>query len=162
MAQGCNKTGQKGTNTMFVMTHDKIRHPLAAKKFFTYANPVVDYWPQNANTLHPHHSWGQLDHTQQRCIVRTADIDTAKLHLNSVISTKEAKYMCLDIKNFYLMASLKYFEYMYIPLLLFPAWTIEQYNLTRLALDGWVHIEMQKSSAGLTASRFPGQQTAPT
>ena len=46
MAQGCNKTGQKGTNAMFVMTHDKIRHALAAKKFFTYANPVVDYRPQ--------------------------------------------------------------------------------------------------------------------
>ncbi len=32
MAQGCKKTGQKGTNTMFVMTHDKIAHALAAKK----------------------------------------------------------------------------------------------------------------------------------
>ncbi len=44
MAQGCNKTGQKGTNPMFVMTHDEIRHALAAKKI-TYANPVVDYRP---------------------------------------------------------------------------------------------------------------------
>jgi hypothetical protein len=33
MAQGCNKTGQKGTNAMFVMTHDKIYHALAAKNF---------------------------------------------------------------------------------------------------------------------------------
>jgi hypothetical protein len=32
MAQGCNKTGQKGTNVMFVMTHDDIKHALAAKK----------------------------------------------------------------------------------------------------------------------------------
>jgi hypothetical protein len=30
-------------NAMFVMAHDKIRHALAAKKFFTYANPVMDY-----------------------------------------------------------------------------------------------------------------------
>ncbi len=29
MAQGCNKTGQKGMNAMFVMTHDDIRHALA-------------------------------------------------------------------------------------------------------------------------------------
>jgi hypothetical protein len=43
MAQGCNKTGQKGTNAMFVMTNDKIMHALADKKFFTYVNPVVDY-----------------------------------------------------------------------------------------------------------------------
>jgi hypothetical protein len=34
MAQGCNKTGKKGTNTMFVMMHDEIRHALAAI-FFT-------------------------------------------------------------------------------------------------------------------------------
>jgi hypothetical protein len=46
MAQGCNKTGQQGTNAMFVMAHDKIQHALAAKKFFTYENPVVDYQPQ--------------------------------------------------------------------------------------------------------------------
>ncbi len=46
MAQGCNKTGQKGTNAMFVMNHDEIRHALKANKFFTYANPVVDYRPQ--------------------------------------------------------------------------------------------------------------------
>ena len=47
MAQGCNKTGQKGTNAMFVMTHDEIRHALAAKKFFTYANPVGSASHQN-------------------------------------------------------------------------------------------------------------------
>jgi hypothetical protein len=30
MAQGCNKTGQKGTNAMFVMTRNEIAHALAA------------------------------------------------------------------------------------------------------------------------------------
>jgi hypothetical protein len=33
MAQGCNKTGQKGTNAMFVMNHDEIKHALKANKF---------------------------------------------------------------------------------------------------------------------------------
>ncbi len=46
MAQGDNKTGQKGTNSMFVMTHDEIAHILRAGKVFTYANPVVDHRPQ--------------------------------------------------------------------------------------------------------------------
>jgi hypothetical protein len=45
MAQGCNKTGQKGTNAMFVMTRNEIAHALAAGTKFTYANPVVDYRP---------------------------------------------------------------------------------------------------------------------
>ncbi len=45
MAQGDNKTGQKGTNAMFVMTHNKIALTLAAKKCFTYRNPAVNYRP---------------------------------------------------------------------------------------------------------------------
>ena len=50
-----------------------------------------------------------------------------------MISTLNAKYMCLDIKKFYLTAALEYFEYMKIPLELFPEWTQEQYNLKELA-----------------------------
>jgi hypothetical protein len=46
MAQGDKKTGQKGTNAMFVLTHDKLAYVLQAGKKFTFANPVVDYWPQ--------------------------------------------------------------------------------------------------------------------
>ena len=32
-AQGCNKTGQKGTNAMFIMTHDEIMHALVVTFF---------------------------------------------------------------------------------------------------------------------------------
>ena len=46
MTQGDNKTGQKGTNAMFVMNHDEIQTVLKQKKKFTYGNPVVDYRPQ--------------------------------------------------------------------------------------------------------------------
>jgi hypothetical protein len=46
IAQGNNKTGQKGMNTMFVMTRNEVAHALAAGQFFTYANPAVDYQPQ--------------------------------------------------------------------------------------------------------------------
>ncbi len=42
---------------------------------------------------------------------RTADLTTSKLLWNSVLSTEGAKYMCLDIKNFYLTAALDYYEY---------------------------------------------------
>jgi hypothetical protein len=35
MAQGDDKTGQKGTNAMFVMTHDEIYKVLAQKIKFT-------------------------------------------------------------------------------------------------------------------------------
>jgi hypothetical protein len=51
--------------------------------------------------------------------------------------------MCLDTKIFYFTAALEYFKYMKIPLLLLPAWIIEQIKLKHLALGGWVYIEMR-------------------
>ena len=36
-----------------------------------------------------------------------------------------------------------------MPLLLFPSWTIKQDNLTDLAINGWVHIEMRCTVWGL-------------
>jgi hypothetical protein len=35
--------GQKVTNPMFVMTHNKIVHAHAVQNFFTYRNSVVNY-----------------------------------------------------------------------------------------------------------------------
>ncbi len=88
IAQGDNKTGQKDTNTMFVMTHNKIAHTIREKKIFTFANPVVDYWPQKED---PHCIWitarGDLVTYNGKLSIGTADINTAKLHWNSVIST---------------------------------------------------------------------------
>ncbi len=43
MLQGDNKTGQKGTNAMFIMTHDKIHHVLVTGQKFTYGNMVINY-----------------------------------------------------------------------------------------------------------------------
>jgi hypothetical protein len=49
MAQGDNKTGQKGTNAMFDMTQDEIKHMLREGKKFTNGNPVVNYRLQKDN-----------------------------------------------------------------------------------------------------------------
>ena len=167
MAQGCDKTGQKGTNAMFVMSHDEIHAAKQANKFFTYANPVVDYRPQKED---PHRiritAGGNLIKYDGNASVRTADLDTAKLHWNSVVSTPNARYMCLDIKNFYLTAALEYYEYMKIPLDLFPVWTREQYHLDKHARDGWVYIEMRRAvwglpQAGILANKRLRRKLAP-
>jgi hypothetical protein len=57
--------------------------------------------------------------------------------------------MCLDIIFFYLSAPLDRFEYMKIPLALFPQWTIQQYYLTMHALKGYVYLEMRCAVWGL-------------
>jgi hypothetical protein len=83
IAQGCNKTGQKGTNAMFVMTHDEIRHALAVavEIIFTYANPVVNYRPQKDD---PQCIWittgGNLINYNGDTSICTVDLDTEKLH----------------------------------------------------------------------------------
>ncbi len=48
MAQGDNKTGQKGTNSIFVMTHGKILL-IPADQTVMYARVVVDFFPQKAD-----------------------------------------------------------------------------------------------------------------
>ena len=57
--------------------------------------------------------------------------------------------MCLDIKNFYLTAPLDRFKYTKIPLVLFPQWTVNQYDLTKHALNGFVYLEMRRTVWGL-------------
>jgi hypothetical protein len=57
--------------------------------------------------------------------------------------------MCLDLALFYLTANLEYYEYMKMPIALFPQWIIEQYDLNTHAKDGMVYIEMRKAVYGL-------------
>ena len=45
------------------------------------------------------------------CGTPTADLLTVKLLLNSVISTDNAKFTTIDIKDFYLMMPMKRYEY---------------------------------------------------
>ena len=45
---------------------------------------------------------------------------TAKLMWNSVISTPGARYAGMDIKNFYLGTPMDDYEYMKMPLKMFP------------------------------------------
>jgi hypothetical protein len=51
---------------------------------------------------------------------RTTGLTTAKILINSVISTLGAKFLVIDIKNFYLNTPLRRFTYMVINLSLLP------------------------------------------
>jgi hypothetical protein len=52
-------------------------------------------------------------------------------------------------KKNYLMVALEYFEYMKIPLALFPSWIVKQYNLAKHQKDGWVYLKMRRAVWGL-------------
>jgi hypothetical protein len=80
---------------------------------------------------------------------RTAGLTTAKILINSVISTLGAQFLVIDIKNFYLNTPLGRFEYMVINLSSLPLETIDKYNLIELAQKRKVYIEIQKGMFGL-------------
>jgi hypothetical protein len=63
---------------------------------------------------------------------RSADLTTSKCLWNSTISTEGAKYICLDVKNFYLGTPMDSFEYMCIPIKLIPQEIIVQCKLLPL------------------------------
>jgi hypothetical protein len=85
---------------------------------------------------------------------------------NSVLSTEGVRYMCLDIKNFYLTTPLDCYEYMKIPLNIFPEWIIKQYDSNKHALNGFIYLEMRHavwglSQAGILANKLLQKQLLP-
>ena len=166
MAQGDNKTGQKGTNAILVMNHNEI--PLIpADCTITYTRVAVDFHLQKADR---HRicitAGGKLINYPGELTTQTADLTTSKLMWNSVLSTKGTKYMCLDIKNFYLTAPLDQYEYMKMPLSLFPSWIKEQYNLDKHRKNGFVYLEMHRAvwglpQAGILANKLLQQRLLP-
>jgi hypothetical protein len=70
----------------------------------------------------------------------TVDILTFKILINSTLSTKDARMMMLDIKNYYLGTTLPTYEYMCLPISILPDEIIDKYHLKNLAVDGWVYL----------------------
>ena len=80
----------------------------------------------------------------------TADILMAKCLFNSVISTKGAKFMTMDISNFYLMTPLKRPKYIRMKLAKIPKEIIDKYKLqNKAAPDGSIHIVANRGIYGL-------------
>jgi hypothetical protein len=80
MSQGDNKTGQVGTNAMFVMDPKDIPN-IPADRTVTYANLVVDFRPQKEDPHRIHiTAGGNLINYPGKSTMQTADITMSKLH----------------------------------------------------------------------------------
>jgi hypothetical protein len=79
----------------------------------------------------------------------TADITTAKLLFNSVLSTPAAKFMCIDIKDFNLGTPMACYEYMHIPVPDIPPIILAQYQLAPLIHNNSVTVEIRKGMYSL-------------
>jgi hypothetical protein len=79
-----------------------------------------------------------------------ADLTTAKLLINFIISTPGAKVLSIDIANFYLNTSMPNPKYMHLCLDIIPDKIIIQYNLRDIVTpDSWVYIEICRGMCGL-------------
>ncbi len=75
---------------------------------------------------------------------------TVKLQLNSDISTKNARYCTIDLKDFYLNTPMDQPEYMRMKVSNLPPDFVESYNLNNLANnDGTIYVKIQKGMYGL-------------
>ena len=80
-----------------------------------------------------------------------AALETVKIHLNSLLSTKGAKYACIDVGNFYTNSRLEEPEFMRMHINDFTEEVIEEYNVMEYANeDGYVYCPIDGCMHGLS------------
>eukprot|EP00956_Cyclotella_meneghiniana_P027262 scaffold60751_cov36-Cyclotella_meneghiniana.AAC.6 len=151
LAQG-QKGVVEGTNALFFIPLSDV--PMDRKRNITYARICANYREEKKDPNRIRITLGgNLISYPGDVGTRTADMLTVKLLLNSVISTPNAKFMSLDISNFYLMAPMTRYEYVRMNLDDFPDEIIEEYKLNEIAdKNGCVIAECRKCVYGLPQS----------
>jgi hypothetical protein len=89
----------------------------------------------------------------------TADLLTVKILLNSIISTPKAKFMTMDIKDFYLNTTMAWYECMQLRLSDMPDDVIPHYKLNEIATpEGYIYCEIRKGMYRLPQAGIIAQQ----
>jgi hypothetical protein len=146
LAQGVGTRMPTGTNTIFFIPKDKV--PRDRK--ISYVNPVASIRPHKEEMYRVRLTAGG-DRLEYPGVTSTETVSliTTKIHLNSVISTPGAKYLTADIKDYYYGTPLSRYEYLRIALKDIPDEIVHQYELQKIAHDGYVYIEVRKGMPGL-------------
>jgi hypothetical protein len=136
---GPNQPAIKGTNTIFFIPKSKVPR----KRKATYLRVDSAFHPEKANPRRVRWTVGgnRVDYPGV-VTTQTADLATAKILINSVLSTPNAKLLTTNLKDFYLGTPMERFEYMRIPVYMLPESIY--YNLHELIVDGHVYYEVRK------------------
>ena len=122
----CNELGRlpqggktnSGTDTIeFVLHKDKSKE---IKE--TYVKAVFDIRPQKPETNRTIFTaeGNLIDHTGE-VSTPMSDLTTIKMHVNSVISDIKYRYMCMEVKDFYLNNFMDRVEYIMIHISMIPS-----------------------------------------
>ena len=146
LAQGVGTRMPKGNSTIRFVA----RKAVPQHKKVTYARLVAELRPHKKEVHRVRVTVGgdRLDYTGITA-TQTASLTTTKCLINSTLSTKNAKFMSVDIKDYYYGTIMTEFEYMRMALRDIPNEIIQQYNLNSLQEDGWVYIQIEKGMPGL-------------
>ena len=157
LAQGM-PSRNTGTNTL----HFLDRHNIPADRWKDIANArtVCNVRPQKAETNRTRLTFAARNmDVDMDCGTPTASMLTIKLLLNSVISTPGAKFMAIDIKDFYLNTPLVKPEFLRMKLSYFPDDVIEHYKLKdKVDAKDNVYVKCARGMHGLLHTEISAQQ----
>jgi hypothetical protein len=109
----------------------------------TYACIVINHQPQKDDPNCVCITVGSnLINYPYELTTRTADMVSAKIMWNSMVSTLGAKFGGANIENIYLETLLDQYKYMQMPLSLFLNDIIAHYNLLVKVLNGFIYMEI--------------------
>ena len=146
LAQGLPDNRVDATNTIFFIPITKVPRT----KRPTYARFVCSFRPQK---LEPYRTRitvsGNLIDYPGNLSMKVTDMTTFKILVNSTLSTPGAKWLGLDVKNYYLGTPMDNYEYMFIPINQIPQEIIDHYNLHNIVHKGKVYVEIRRGMYGL-------------
>ena len=146
MSQGRSQDDTTGTDTI-TWIHP---HELPRNKRPTYIRVCANYRPQKSDPYRVRCTLGgNLINYPGPNSAPTASIPLVNLLLNSVLSTPNAKFHTIDIKDFYLSTNLEDPEYVAVPLSLFPPDIVKDYNLMAKVKNNTVYGKVTKGMYGL-------------
>jgi hypothetical protein len=148
----------KTTETIFFIQRENI--PDDRKGDETYARMVCMYCEGKNDKYRTRITMGgNLVNYPGDCGTPTADLLTVKLLLNSIISTPNAKFMTLNLKDFYLMTPMKRYKYFRMKLELLSQDIIDKYDLTsKVNHNGNMHCEVQQGMYRLPQADIIAQE----
>ena len=127
---------KSGTETMAPIKY----HNIPTDRKAVYCKNAVDIRLEKAETHRSRLVVGgdQIEYPDE-VYTPTTDMAATKILLNSIISTKYAKAMGVDIKNYYLNTPMGRAEYIFINYADIPDEIVRQYNLAQFVHNGKVH-----------------------
>lgn len=143
---GCSKRGIKGTKTIKFITPDEMQKG----KIATYARICADFRPSKEDPFRVRITvGGDKVQYEGETYTPTADITTAKVLFNSVLSTPLAKFMNIDIKDFYLETPMDEPEYMWLPRWVFTQEFIDEHDLESKFQGDRILVQIDRGMYGL-------------